>query len=523
MTKSNVLTAVLALVLCYCLKRSCAWHTRHHHVPRIYCKGDRIGVSTSTSSCWVLLAARRSKTDDETVVEKETKKESHHQYTISYSPNFHRHIVSKVTLGNARKTVVESFCWLDEALRDYPMATLEPLDLPPPPMLMMSGTKTTTTTTTNHTDTTTTKSLVLSEIVAGAGIQDTTVYYRRRDDDPSSFSNATATATATTTTTSARNPNNGGSYLLRFLQKLYTTWPTLNPPTIHRTVMDRFPRVAFYDAALVHERLFFLLSPLPPPEFNINSNNNNNNTAATTVDFPLLFYKYGYGAGLTPRQLVQALQTLPQYWLSIYVTDSLASSRKPQDYLPYIYHQLLNSQKDQDPDALRKINHDLDPLLVGVVAADIACLAHAQSSLQITAQQCRILLQALPSLRTCQVDPHWELFLTKGPVRNQLKEDALAYLRLRLQLDPRQVVCMIKTYTRLSHMGPTRLKKTMDYLQSTLKLSSQQLQQLMLRMPSLLGSSTMSLDKRILFLQQEGMWCCFIRHGIQKYIYIDIS
>jgi hypothetical protein len=434
---------LVALILCNGLKECCAWQTPE-----------------TPAQC----TQRRQ-----------------HKYTISYSPNFHRHIVSTATSGNARKTVVESFCWLDEALRAYPTATLEPLDLPPP-----VGSCNCTSNASRRSE-----QLVLSEIVAGAGIQEiqgiqdatSTVHYRR--DDPSNV-------------TAARNPNNGGSYLLRFLQKLYTTWPTLNPASIHRAVMDRFPRVAFYDAALVHERLFFLLSPLPPAEFIAPNNNNNNNN--NTADFPLLFYKYGYGAGLTPHQLVQALQTLPQYWLSIYFSDALASSRKLKDFLPYIYHN-LNSH----PDALRKINHDLDPLLVGVVAADVASLAHAQSSLQITAQQCRLLITALPSLRTLEVDPHWELFL-QGPVRTLLKEDALAYLRLRLQLDPSQVVCMIKTYTRLSHKGPTRLKETLDFLQLRLQMTSRQLQQIMLRMPSLFGSSTVSLEKRIQFLQKEGRY-----------------
>ena len=113
------------------------------------------------------------------------------------------------------------------------------------------------------------------------------------------------------------------------------------------------------------------------------------------------------------------------------------------------------------------------------------------------------MLHALPSLRTCDVEPNWEILL-HGPVRPQLKQDSLAYLRLRLQLDPGQVLCLIKTYTLLSHKGMGLIRRNCHHLQYRLGLSCSELQQLLLRMPSLTGSATTSLDKRIEFFRKGG-------------------
>ncbi|CAB9513790.1 mitochondrial transcription termination [Seminavis robusta] len=429
-------------------------------------------------------------------------------YSIRYSPNFHRHIVSTATSSSSgkKRVVLESFEWLDEAQRKYPTASLEPMDLPPPPLTTMHtyNESSSSHSTRQHPSD---EQIQLSEIVAGAGMHETTVYYR---DDTHNSSSSSTTVKA----------NNGGAYLLRFLQKLYTTWPTLNPAEIHRAVMDKFPRIAFYDAALVHERLFFLLSPLPPPNVC-----NATTTSSKDTDFPLLFYRYGYGAGWTPSQLAQALQTLPQFWLPLYLSDALASSRRPQDFLPYIFYH-LNSQQQQSQQQQQQqqsqqqsqqqqsqpvstLHHppalDTD-LSLGVTAADIASWAHAQSALGMTSAQCQFLLQAFPSLRTCDVQPGWDMLL-QGPVRYQLHEDAMAYLRLRLQLlDPSHIVCLFKTYTLLTHKRVAPLKKSCDYLQSALQLKSRELQQLIQRMPSLLGSSTTSLQRRIdFFLTTVGM------------------
>lgn len=417
--------------------------------------------------------------------------EGHRYYTITYSPNFNRHLVSwefKDGSGaSGTKTAVQSFLWLDEALKVYPNATLETMDLPPPFL--------------SNQEQPTEASLLLSRIVAGAGVNESSVYYN----DGRSSSDLKPGSLAL--------KNNGGSYLYRFLAKLYSAEPSVSPAEIHRGVMDRFPRIAFYDAAVVHERLFFLLSPLPPrdtldnvirTECQLTKRSKppvdiaGNATAASCDDFHLLFHKCGYGAGLSKFQLAQALQSLPQYWLPIYLGDALASTRKPQDVLPYIFYDL-----NSNPDAFRDATKDLDHLLTGTAWSDVASLAHAKSSLKLTGDQCRMLLHAFPTLRTSDTEPNWELF-QRGPVRPMLIEESLAYLRIRLQLDPVQVTGLIKTHTRLSSYTVNgRLKPILDALQTKLKLQSKELQQLILRMPSLLGMSLSALEERMAFFLLE--------------------
>ena len=449
---------------------------------------------------------------------KQTVAKDRPSYTISYSSNFQRHIVSSITktvtaksnVTKVQKTVVRSFEWLDEAQKAYPTATLEYLSPPPPSFLQQEMVA--------RSQSSEEQAVLFSRIVAGAGAEETSVYYNEKG-------NTSMDKNITTTTTST-NPNNGGSYLLKFLQKLYSALPTITPAEIHRGVLDKFPKLALYDSALVHERLFFLLAPLPPGEVLAQlklkttvagtttttttrklkakqeeswEDNGNANVTSCYDDFPLLFYKYGYGAGLTQSQLVQALQTLPQFWLPVYLGDASVASKRPQDILPYVFYHLSSH-----PEALSDTNSQLDPLLTGVVQADVASLAHAKSALGLTWDQCRLLLLALPSLRTCEVEPNWEMYL-RGPVRSTLIEDSLIFLRLRLQLDPLQVFALIKTHTRVSNYRVfDRLKPTLDALQIELGLDSEELKQLILRMPSLLGMSESSLLAHIQFFTIEG-------------------
>lgn len=428
------------------------------------------------------------------------------RYTISYSPNFHRHIVSTISKNkngtSVQKEVLRSFDWLDEAQRAYPTARLEPLDLPPPPRFV-------------HGDQNETTTMMLSRIVAGAGVHEMSVYYEdkeRNSQDTTASNNKRRTMTTTT-------QNNGGSYLLKFLQKLYSDLPTITAAEIHRGVMDKFPALAIYDAALVHERLFFLLAPLPPDDVlaqlvaktaanNIKKTKkkakaeqdfwDGNNVTCCFGDFPTLFYKHGYGAGLTQGQLVQALQSLPQFWLPMYLDDASVSCKKPQDILPYLVYHLSSH-----PEALSDTNNQLDPLLTGVPTSDVASLVHAKSALGLSWGQCRFLLLALPTLRTCETQPSWDLFL-RGPVRSTLIEESLTYLRLRLQLDPSQVLALVKTHTRLSNYRfLDRLKPVLDALQTQLDLDSEELKRLILRMPQMLGIATSTLEANIDFFTER--------------------
>ena len=414
------------------------------------------------------------------------------QYSIRYSPNFQRHIVSRIsTYKNGTripKTVVKSFIWLDQAQKAYPAAVLEPMDLPPHSPLQDNEAAST-----------------LAKTIAGAGLEETTVYYQNQDNDKDS-----------TVASRAAKPNNGASYLLKFLQKLYSALPTITPAVIHRGVMDKFPKLAFYDPALVHERLFFLLAPLPPDDIlrrikakstvsyqskkaTRDAAQESDNIADYFDDFPVLFHKYGYGAGLTSNQLVQAFQSLPQFWLPIYFGDASVDCKRPQDILPYVFYHLSSH-----PEALRDTNVELDPLLNGVIQADVASVAHAKSALGLSWDQCRLLLLALPTLRTCDIEPNWELY-QRGPVKSMLIEESLIYLRLRLQLDPLHIFALIKTHTRMSNYRfLVRLKPSLDALQKELHLDSEEVQRIILRMPSLLGIATSSLSAHLQFFTEEG-------------------
>ena len=425
---------------------------------------------------------------------KKSQKVDTESYTISYSPNFNRHLVTRESQNStggttsSRKTVIKSFLWLDEAQRTFPEAKIELMDPPPPPF--------------NKTE----EAELLNKVVAGAGINETFIYYL--DDGNNS-------------TTQSNHANNGGTYLLRFLQKLYSALPTITPAEIHRGVMNKFPRLAFYDAANIHERLFFLLAPLPPEELlsslRVHPNNplkkrrkkktgdalsegeHDLSEFMDDFDFPVLFHQYGYGAGMRPSQLVQALQTLPQYWLAIYMSDSSGPMKRPQDYLPYIFYHL-----NAHPDTMNSVRNELDPLLQGVNPVDVASLAHAKVSLGLSWDQCRLLLYALPTLRSCDSEPNWEL-CNKGNIRNTFMEEALQYLRLRFQLDPPNILGLMKTHTRLSTYNvQTMLKPHSDNLQRLLHLQSDELQQIVIRMPSVLGCSESSINERLNFLYLKG-------------------
>ena len=432
---------------------------------------------------------------------KENKNDNHRkqncEYELVYSPNFNRHLVVRAiysdehdekSQGKVKKQVLRSYEWLDEAQEAYPMAKIKTMDLPPPPP---SRSKDAGEIEWEET---------FSRIVAGAGLKEDSIYYRKKEDP-------------------MQADHNGASYLLKFLQKLYSSLPTLTPAEVHRGVMDKFPRLAVYDAALVHERLFFLLSPLPPEDIlrkledgTLKKKTSNRkrkvkspggdllekNATDFFDDFPVLFFEYGYGAGFTQAQLIQALQTIPQFWLPIYLSDASCSLKKPQEFLPYIFYHL-----NAHPEVMKDIRQNLDPLLSGVLPADVACLAHARSSLRLSLDQCRVLLHALPTILSCDVEPSWE-FYERGPVRSTLHEDTLTYLRLRLQLTPSQVHGLIKTHTRLStYKAQSTVKPKLDALQNKLGLTSRELQQVVVRMPSVIGISVNGLKKRIKFFTEN--------------------
>jgi hypothetical protein len=228
----------------------------------------------------------------------------------------------------------------------------------------------------------------------------------------------------------------------------------------------------------VRERILFLLSPSPE--------------SPSQPDWPQTF-SGGYGAGLSQTQAISAILAL-RHLLSIHPPD--ASSKKPP--LLFFYQQ-LGIQFDM----ISEVREELGHWLFGACPADVATFSYLKS-LNISWDQCRILLGAFSSsLISCELDPGWEL-AGSGPVRGVLSEESLTYLRMRLQLSPSEVFAMIKTHSRLSSYSATTLKSHLDAIQSKLCLSSEDLRRVVFRTPSVLGVSVGKLDQRIAFLSSKG-------------------
>ena len=81
------------------------------------------------------------------------------------------------------------------------------------------------------------------------------------------------------------------------------------------------------------------------------------------------------------------------------------------------------------------------PHLVGSDAADVYSIAFLHFKLQIGWDQCRILLDAFPTLTYCGVEVGWEI---EGMARSRLNEDAIVYLRNRLQIGTKEILAMMK-------------------------------------------------------------------------------
>ena len=68
---------------------------------------------------------------------------------------------------------------------------------------------------------------------------------------------------------------------------------------------------------------------------------------------------------------------------------------------------------------------------------------------------------------------------------------------------------MIKTHARLTGYDACfNMKPTLAKLQSTFALTSGDIRQLVLRMPSLIGMSTQSIDEKLQFFTTEGPSPC---------------
>lgn len=228
----------------------------------------------------------------------------------------------------------------------------------------------------------------------------------------------------------------------------------------------------------VEERIVFLLSPLPKK--------------TSQTDWPRAFCS-GYGAGLSEAQATTAILAL-RHLLMLHPID--ANTNKPP--LPFFLQQLNVQLSSVD-----QARVELDSWLTGGSPMDAFTFAFL-NTLDITWDQCRAILGAFSSsLVSCDLQPSWDL-IESGPVRQSLSENAINYLRMRLQLSPPEVVAMIKTHSRLSTYSAKMLKLHLDALQSNLHLTSEELRRIAVRSPPMLGISTSKIERNIAFFSSEG-------------------
>jgi hypothetical protein len=240
---------------------------------------------------------------------------------------------------------------------------------------------------------------------------------------------------------------------------------------------NHFPKA---DHAWIQERILFFLAPQPK--------------SFAQKDWGRTFCVDGKGVGLTESQTVTAILAL-RHLLQLYPYDS--SSGKPT--LPFFYQQLKVNF-----DVMDQARVELAYWTSGACSADLMTFAFL-NSLLVSWDQCRILLETLStSVVSCELEPSWELSSLSRPVRTQLDEASLHYLRMRLCLSPSEIFEMMKTHSRLSCYSMENLKFHMDALQSMLSLSSRDLRALVVKAPSILGTSVQKLDQRMLFLSHEG-------------------
>jgi len=265
-----------------------------------------------------------------------------------------------------------------------------------------------------------------------------------------------------------------------------------------KTLIIDFPQLCLYETHELEERIRLMISP-----FGLQKDHNGEyhyQLESRHEDHVDLFKKMrmGFGAGLSIDQATKAIRAVPQL-LAIYHEDA----RKPPAL--YFYNTLQVPSNSVDG-ARRELS---TKYLAGCTSSDVFTFGYLHS-LGVEWNQIKLLLDAFPTLTFCDQEPGWEL-LDYGPVRSELKESTLHFLRKRLQVHNADLYAMLKTHSRLStYNAQNNILPTMNALQSRLGLSSRDLRRIILRMPSLLGmnvdrtNSMSTLDEKIKFFKDEA-------------------
>lgn len=341
-----------------------------------------------------------------------------HGAFIRFSHSFQRHVVY-----DSNRTVLGSFEFLDNAMDEHPEAKLVRMGLQ-----------------------TFDNELIYLGCFAGSGAKEQTAYREFMNiTSPEHSSRVTVAydALMTLSTLAAEVPsaqNAMALYLADNAGKL--RFLTHSPGTIKENykgitkilkhllgmdamesrehILSKFPQMCLYDIWDIAERLQFLLSPLPPTPFMEKGND---------LDWPQLASQ-GYGAGLTRRQLRDALQGVPHI-LAMYYQDAIM---KPE--LGYYLH-VLHAPFELSDIARIELKDYLD----GATISDMAHFTFLKS-LGLSWGQLRIILAAFPTIVSCDIMPSWEM-LNKGIIRKELIPQTLNYFQNRLQIRPPQVKAML--------------------------------------------------------------------------------
>ena len=362
-----------------------------------------------------------------------------YNYTLQYSYNFRRHVVR-----DGKQRVVRSFLWLDEALESFPDARMLPLELLPPQLIITNRTL----------------------LVAGAG-------------GFPDYSSDNMRGEQTSYPPAAATVDDSNEQKIRIILETVLKWF----PSQVQELVKQWPAIASYPPHELHERIEFLLAPVP------NSTILDKVNYTDDIDWPLLFHNDHCGAGMSVAQVSHALQIVPQYVLRLPQLPSLQIGWEPQLLILY----------EQTPSVVLEMAHSKlgDAWLAGTTTVETALFAYLHwKGWEWT--QCRIILHACP----CLLQPALEVVGHEHGLR-KLMPESLTYLHARLQLRPWHLQAMFKTHTRLTGYRVEQLERNMNWLQHSLRLSYSQLQAVVLEMPSLLGASVDSLHERLAFWTRQ--------------------
>lgn len=438
---------------------------------------------------------------------------AHHSqpYTLEYSPNFHRHIVR-----DWNGCVVQSYLWLDDAVTAYPSAVRLPVPSYQQYCYHQCLYSSSSCSSANNNSSTGANNCYLpnddvAAFVAGGGLEEATAY-------------------------PVTHLVDGDDEVTKNTDRIYIKFQSLlmwYPAQVDK-LMERWPPLRFYPAALLQERLMFLLAPLPDDDFILQQAN-----VTDDVDWPRIFYGTRRGAGMSVAQVSHALQVLPEPFLlrlnynayyCVLQSDPLAAATVNSLETSYASNNNECSTTtatqvavlyDQTPPLVVQMTHKVLNLWVtGASHVDVASLAYLHWR-GWEWQACRIVLHALPSCQQCSLEPSWELFergrSNSNKVRKTLIPESLSYMQTRLHIRPWHIHAMFKTHTRLTSYSPVKLKQKLDFLQGRLQLRSSVLRALIMVMPSLLGASTDALESRMQFwLVQIGLTVSQLRQVVTE-------